>query len=78
MGDHEIETLELVAEPASPPEFLPLAARRVLYVAGLLGAVAAPILAVSQPDYAAAIVAGAGLLSSAALGTALANPTPRL
>jgi small neutral amino acid transporter SnatA (MarC family) len=86
MGDHEypqagtvepagIVYEELTAEPAAPPEFLPLAARRVLYILGLVAAVGAPILAVTHPDYAAAIVAGGGLLTTAALGTALANPS---
>lgn len=55
-------------------EFLPLAARRVLYVMGLAGAVVAPVVAVTQPDYAAAIVSAAGILTAAAIGTALANP----
>nr|WP_278101888.1 hypothetical protein [Microbacterium proteolyticum] len=57
------------------PEFLPLPVRRVLYVLGLAAAVTAPVLAVSAPEYAAAIVTGAGILNAAALGTALANPS---
>lgn len=54
--------------------FLPLAFRRALYVASLVGAVVAPVLAVSQPDYAAAIATGSGVLAAAAAGAALANP----
>lgn len=64
--------------PTPTPEeshFLPLVARRVLYVIGLIGAVAAPIVAVTNPEYAGAIVTASSLLSAAALGTALANPT---
>lgn len=57
------------------PEFLPLTGRRVLYVLSLVGLVAAPVLAVTNPDYAVAITTGAGILGSAALGTALANPS---
>lgn len=60
---------------ALAPDFLPLAFRRVLYVLGLAGAVAAPVLAVTSPDYAVAIVTASGLLTAAALGTALANPS---
>ncbi len=58
----------------SAPQFLPLGARRVLYVLGLAGAVAAPVIAVTDPSYAAAVVTAAGILNAAALGTALANP----
>ena len=57
------------------PEFLPLAARRVLYVIALLGMAAAPVVAVSNPEYAGAILTAAGALNVAALGTALANPS---
>lgn len=60
---------------AGEPHFLPLPVRRVLYVLALVGAVGAPILAVSNPEYAAAVVTGAGILNAAALGTALANPS---
>ncbi|MFI8633986.1 hypothetical protein ACIGEP_15485 [Microbacterium sp. NPDC077663] len=62
---------ELVGEGDA---FLPLAFRRALYVASLVGAVVAPVLAVSQPDYAAAIATGSGVLAAAAAGAALANP----
>lgn len=62
----------LVTEAA--PQFLPLATRRVLYVLGLASAVVAPVLAISQPEYAAAVVTAGGILQAAALGTALANP----
>jgi hypothetical protein len=68
---YEPAVVELVAEP---DPFLPLAARRVLYVAGLAAVVVAPILAVQFPDYAAAVLAAGAPLTAAALGTALANP----
>lgn len=55
--------------------FLPLAARRVIYVLALAGNVVAPVLAVTNPEYAAAIVTAASTLSAAAAGTALANPS---
>lgn len=55
--------------------FLSLGVRRVLYLAGLAGAAIAPVLAVTHPEYAAGIVAGSGVLTAAALGTALANPS---
>jgi hypothetical protein len=67
----EIST-ELVADSST---FLPLAARRVLYVLALAGAAAAPVLALSSPELATAIVTAAGVLNVAALGTALANPS---
>jgi hypothetical protein len=67
----EYATLE-VADSA--PEFLTLPVRRVLYIAALAGAVAAPILAVTNPEYAAAIVTGSSLLTTAAVGGALASP----
>lgn len=67
----EYGTAELVSDGG----FLPLPVRRVLYVLSLAGSVAAPVLAVSSPEYAAAIVTAAGVLSAAALGTALANPS---
>jgi hypothetical protein len=63
---------ELVSESDS---FLSLGVRRVLYLAGLAGAALAPVLAVTHPEYAAGIVAGSGVLTAAALGTALANPS---
>ncbi len=72
------ETMPAFAEAVlvdERPEFLPLAVRRVLYVLSLAGSVAAPVLAVTSPEYAAAIVTGAGILNAAALGTALANPS---
>lgn len=56
-------------------EFLPLPVRRVLYIGALVGAVAAPVIAVTSPDYAAAIITGSSVLSAAALSTALANPS---
>lgn len=59
------------------PEFLPLSWRRVLYIAGLIGLAAAPIVAVELPAYADAIEATGYLLGVAALGTALANPPRR-
>jgi hypothetical protein len=62
-------------EALTPAEFLPLAARRVLYVIALVGMAAAPVVAISQPDYAGAILTAAGVLNVAALGTALANPS---
>ncbi len=55
--------------------FLSLGVRRVLYLAGLAGAALAPVLAVTHPEYAAGIVAGSGVLTAAARGTALANPS---
>ena len=68
--------VEVVSElHAEPSPFLSLGVRRVLYLAGLAGAAIAPVLAVTMPEYAAAIVAGAGVLNAAALGTALANPS---
>jgi hypothetical protein len=83
MGDHSITTPaepevavldgELIAESA--PAFLPLAARRVLYVLALAGAAAAPVVALSHPELSVAIVTSAGILNVAALGTALANPS---
>lgn len=60
---------------ADSSQFLPLPVRRVLYVLALAGFVTAPVLAVTAPEYAAAIVTGAGVLGTAALGTALANPS---
>ncbi len=63
---------ELVIEKEG---FLSLGVRRVLYLAGLAGAALAPVLAVTHPEYAAGIVAGSGVLTAAALGTALANPS---
>lgn len=75
----EYQTLEPVefgeVEFIDRPEFLPLAVRRVLYVLALAGNVAAPVLAISAPEYAAAIVTGSAVLGAAALGTALANPS---
>lgn len=65
-------TVELVAEPDG---FMPLGIRRALYILGLAGAAIAPVLAVTHPEYAAGIVAGSGVLTAAALGTALANPS---
>lgn len=59
------------------PEFLTLPIRRVLYVSALVGAVAAPILAVTQPEYAAAIITGSSILTTAAVGGALASPSTR-
>lgn len=56
-------------------DFLPLGVRRVLYVVALAGAAVAPVIAVTQPEYAGAIVTGSSVLSAAALGTALANPS---
>lgn len=56
-------------------EFLPLPVRRVLYVTAIIADVAAPFIAVTQPEYAAAAVSASGALSVAALGTALANPS---
>lgn len=73
LDDVELASVELVAE--SGPAFLPLAARRVLYVLALAGAAAAPVLALSSPELATAIVTAAGVLNVAALGTALANPS---
>lgn len=55
-------------------EFLPLNVRRGLYLVALAAAVAAPFIAVTAPEYAAAAVTGSSLLSGAAIGTALANP----
>lgn len=72
MTDTAPKHAEISTEDA--PTFLPLAVRRVLYVLGLAGAVAAPVLAITAPEYAAAIVTGASVLNAAALGTALANP----
>ncbi len=54
--------------------FLSLGVRRVLYIVAIAVTAIAPVLAVTRPEYAAAIVAGAGVLNTAALGTALANP----
>jgi hypothetical protein len=75
----ELEELEPVSFEGDlvfeSSQFLPLPVRRVLYVLALAGFVTAPVLAVTSPDYAAAIVTGAGVLGSAALGTALANPS---
>lgn len=72
LTDREPLTAELVYEPN---QFLPLGVRRVLYVVSLAGTAIAPVLAVTNPEYAAAIVAGSGVLNAAALGTALANPS---
>lgn len=58
-----------------PAGFLPLVVRRALYLAGLAGAVAAPIVAVTSPEYATAILSAAGVLEVAALGVALGNPS---
>lgn len=69
-------TAELVAGEQSPA-FLPLGTRRVLYVVALAATVVAPVLAISAPEYAAAIVTAGGTLQVAALGTALANPAAR-
>ena len=60
---------------SSGDQFLPLTGRRVLYVLGLAGLAIAPVLAVTNPDYAVAVTSSATLLGTAALGTALANPT---
>lgn len=68
----EFVEAELVAEPDG---FMPLGIRRGLYILGLAGAAIAPVLAVTHPEYAAGIVAGSGVLTAAALGTALANPS---
>ena len=79
MGDHiattepEVLTAELIEEGSAA--FLPLAARRVLYVLALAGAAAAPVVALSHPELATAIITAAGVLNVAALGTALANPS---
>lgn len=51
--------------------------RLALYIAGLVAAVAAPIVNVNAPDYGVAITTAAGILTAAALGTAATNLTPR-
>ncbi|MEF3405780.1 hypothetical protein [Agromyces sp. CCNWLW203] len=72
---YELEPVAYAELEADSASFLPLAARRVLYVLGLAGVVVAPVLAISQPEYATAIVTSSGILTAAALGTALANPS---
>ncbi|MCC2034110.1 hypothetical protein [Microbacterium allomyrinae] len=62
---------EIVTEPA----FLPLVVRRSLYLLGIAGLVAGPLIGVQLPEYGDAIATGGALLGSIALGTALANPT---
>lgn len=49
--------------------------RLALYLAGILGAVAAPVIAVSSPDYGVAVTTAAAVLTTAALGTAATNLT---
>lgn len=66
---------ELELGSVEPAGFLPLVVRRALYLAGLAGAVAAPIVAVTSPEYATAILSAAGVLEVAALGVALGNPS---
>ena len=44
-----------------------------LYLLGVAGAVAAPIVAVAAPDYGVAVSAAAAVLTGAALGTAASN-----
>lgn len=50
--------------------------RLALYLLGLVGAVASPIVAVAAPDYGAAVAAAAAVVTGAALGTAATNRTP--
>lgn len=64
---------ELVSSP--PAEFLPLNARRALFLAGIAALFAGPLLAVQLPEYGDALVVGGNLLAAVGLGTALANPT---
>lgn len=75
MPENETPVYETVLEGEIVTEtFLPLTARRVLYVLSLAAAVVAPVLAVTAPEYAAAIVTASGVLAAAAGATALANP----
>ena len=64
---------ELVAE--KPAEFLPLNARRALFIAGIAALFVGPLLAVQLPEYGDALVVGGNMLAAVGLGTALANPT---
>lgn len=72
--DEAVEQVVII-QPAEPEQFLPLPVRRTLYVVALIMSVVAPVVALLHPDLAPALVAGAGLLNAAAVGTALANPT---
>ena len=47
--------------------------RLALYLLALAGSVVAPFVAVTSPDYAAAVVTASGVLNVAALGTAATN-----
>ncbi|MCC2032445.1 hypothetical protein [Microbacterium allomyrinae] len=58
-----------------PAEFLPLNARRTLFLVGIAALFAGPLLAVQLPEYGDALVVGGNLLAAVGLGTALANPT---
>lgn len=68
-------TYEATLEAGKADQFLGLATRRVLYVAGLAALVVAPVLGVTLPEYATALTTAGNLLGSVAIGTALANPT---
>lgn len=50
--------------------------RLALYLLSLVGAVAAPVLAVTHPEYGAAVTTAAGILTAAAGATALSNVAP--
>lgn len=63
--------------PADADKLLTLPQRRVLFVASILVAVAAPLVAVQLPEYGAALWLAQSTLSTAAGGVALANPTRR-
>ncbi|AMB58231.1 hypothetical protein [Microterricola viridarii] len=63
------------APDKTAPDLLGLTGRRVLYALSILGAVAAPFVAVGAPEWAPAVVTATGVLTVAAGGAALANPS---
>lgn len=63
----------MISPPNPQNEFLPLEVRRVLYIAGLVSVILAPILEVNFPEYSVAIFNAGIILQGAALGTAIAN-----
>ena len=73
--DSVVSEGEHYGEAHEPERFLPLGVRRVLYVIALAAFAAGPVLAVTHPEYGTAIITSGNVLGTAAIGTALANPT---
>lgn len=71
----EREILEaLTVEHEIAKELVPLWVRRIFYIIAIVALVAAPTVAIANPELSSAIVVGANILGAVGLGTALAHP----